>query len=223
MKEEATRFRATADKGDVSGLFTIQDGAESLVVLGHAASTDIHHRSMTHIARSLAEVNIATFRYNFPYMERGGGRVDGRAVCYETVRSAVAHTADRVPEATLFAGGRSFGGRMTSMAAADASLAVRGLVFYAFPLHPARKPATDRADHLSEVGKPMLFLSGTRDTLADLLPLEPVVEDLSGATLHILDTADHSFGVLKRSGQTEEGVYVEAAKVVGDWIESNPK
>jgi predicted alpha/beta-hydrolase family hydrolase len=219
VNEEATRFLATEEKGDVSGLFTIPDGARSLVVLGHAASTDIHHRSMSHIARSLAEVGIGTLRYNFPYMEAGGRRVDSRAVCYATVRSAVSHAGKKVPALALFAGGRSFGGRMTSMAAADDALGVRGIIFYAFPLHPAKKPGIERAAHLMDTGLPMLFLSGTRDALADLTLLEPVVADLAGASLHILDTADHSFGVLKRSGHTEESTHVEAASVVRAFVQ----
>ena len=218
MNEKATRFLATAEKGEVSGLFTIPDGARSLVVLGHAASTDINHRSMVHVARSLAEVGIGTLRYNFPYMEAGGRRVDGRAVCYETVRAAVAHAGEKEPNLSLFAGGRSFGGRMTSMAAADDDLAVRGMIFYAFPLHPSKKPGIDRAEHLADVALPMLFLSGTRDALADLSLLEPIVTDLVDATLHVLDTADHSFGVLKRSGHTEEDTYAEAASVAKEWI-----
>ena len=219
MKEETTRFIATEEKGEGSGLLTLPDSARSLLVLGHAASTDIHHRSMAQIARSLADVGIGTLRYNFPYMERAGRRVDGRAVCYETVRSAVAHTRGMLPDIDLLAGGRSFGGRMTSMAAAEGGLDVGGIVFYAFPRHPSRKPGVERADHQSDVKIPMLFLTGTRDALADLSLLEPIVEGLPAGTLHILDTADHSFGVLKRSGYTDDGAYASAADAVKKWID----
>ena len=219
MKEEATSFLATEEKGPVSGILTIPDDAEDVLVLAHAASTDIHHRSMVSIAESLGAVGVATLRYNFPYMEKGGRRVDGRPVCYATVRAAVAHAHALAPGLRPFAGGRSFGGRMTSMAAADGGIdGLRGIVFYAFPLHPAKKPSIDRAEHLAGVALPMLFLSGTRDALAEMELLRSVVAGLPTASLQVIDTADHSFGVLKRSGQTTEQVYADSAAVVKMWL-----
>lgn len=215
---EKLTFRATERKGDVSALWCCPEDASHALVLSHAASTSMAHASMQAIAEALYAVGIATFRYNFPYMEKGGGGLDGKATCFETVRSAVAVAGELGGEMPILAGGRSFGGRMTSMAMADAPIpSVRGIVFYAFPLHPAKKPSVDRADHLSEVGVPMLFLSGTRDALADLELLEPIVGGLPHSTLRVLDTADHSFKVLKRSGLTEELVQREAAEAVRDW------
>ena len=212
------KFVATAKKGEVSALWACPDQATHALVLAHAASTNIEHGSMVAIAEALHNVGIATFRYNFPYMERGGGGLDGKATCYATVRSAVARAAEEAGDLPLLAGGRSFGGRMTSMASAEEAIpGLKGIVFYAFPLHSSKKPSTDRADHLAEVGVPLLFLTGTRDTLAELDLLEPVVERLPDATLHIIDSADHSFKVLKRSGMTEETAQKQAAETVSAW------
>jgi hypothetical protein len=214
-----SRFVATEEKGEVSSLLVRPDGARWLLVLGHGASTNMRHRTLQTIAERLADVGIATFRYNFPYMERGGGGRDAQAVSLATVRSAVAAAHEAASDLSLLAGGHSFGGRMTSLAAAEAPLErVRGLVFFSFPLHPAGKPAIERAEHLSHVTVPMLFLSGTRDELADLNLLRPVCERLGKqATLHLLDTADHGFKVQKRSRQSDEDVFVEMARVVKEW------
>jgi hypothetical protein len=166
----------------------------------------------------MANFRIATFRYNFPYMEYGKGR-DSKEVCTLTVRSAVAAAHEAAPDLPLFAGGHSFGRRMTSTAASEAPLDhVYGLVFCSVPLHQPGKPDTKRADHLSAVTVPMLFLSGTRDELADLGLLQPVCRKLGGrATLHLLDTADHGFRVLKRSRKTDEDVFAEMARVTTEW------
>lgn len=216
MSQEAKelRFLATPEKGEVSALLVRPDDATHLLVLGHGASTNMRHATLQSIAERLAEVRIATFRYNFPYSEYGKGR-DGQAVCTQTVRSAVA--AAREAGLPLLAGGHSFGGRMTSTAASESPLAgVVGLVFFSFPLHLAGKPETKRADHLAAVSVPMLFLSGTRDELADLTLLKPVVKKL-GATLHELDTADHGYKVLKKSRASTEDVFVEMAHAVRGW------
>lgn len=222
MSYESTEstFVATEEKGEVSSLLMRPDGARWLLVLGHGASTNLRHRTLQTIAERLADVCIATFRFNFPYMERGGGGRDSQAVSLATVRSAVAAARAAAGDLSLLAGGHSFGGRMTSLAAAQAPLEhVRGLVFFSFPLHPAGKPATERAEHLSQVSVPLLFLSGTRDELADLTLLRPVRERLGDrATLHLLDTADHGFKVQKRSRQSEEDVFVEMARVIAGWI-----
>ena len=215
---EEMKFLATPEKGEVSALLVRPGGASHLLVLGHGASTNMRHITLQTIAERLSEAGIATFRYNFPYTEYGTGR-DSQAVCTTTVRQAVAaaHKAD--PDLPLLAGGHSFGGRMTSTAASESPLDhVRGLVFFAFPLHQPGKPESKRAEHLSGVTVPMLFLSGTRDELADLKLLRPVCKKLGKrATLHALDTADHGFRVLKRSRKSEEDVFVEMARVVCEW------
>jgi predicted alpha/beta-hydrolase family hydrolase len=216
-------FLATPEKGNVSALLIQPRDATHLLVLGHGASTNMRHATLQTIAEHLAEVGIATFRYNFPYMEYGKGR-DSTAVCTATVRSAVAAARKAVPSLPLLAGGHSFGGRMTSTAASESPLdGVRGLVFFAFPLHQPAKPDTKRADHLSAVMVPMLFLSGTRDELTQLDLLQSVCKKLgTRATLHLLDTADHGFRILKRSRKSEEDVFAEMARVVREWA-SRPK
>ena len=172
------------------------------------------------IAERLAEQNIATFRYNFPYSEKGGGRNSVRT-CTETIRSAVAAAQDACPDLPVLAGGHSFSGRMTSTAQSESLIVgVKGLVFFSFPLHPAGEPATKRADHLANINVPMLFLSGTRDALAELDLLEPVVESLGkNAALHLLDTADHSFKILKRTRVSDEDVFTEMARVMRQWVD----
>jgi predicted alpha/beta-hydrolase family hydrolase len=212
------KFLATPEKGEVSALLVRPADATHLLVLGHGASTNMRHANLQTIAERMADVGIATFRYNFPYMEHGTGR-DSQAVCTATVRSAVAAAHRSAPGLPILAGGHSFSGRMTSNAAAESPLAgVSGLVFFAFPLHQPGKPDTKRADHLGAVTVPMLFLSGTRDELADMDLLKPVCQKLGKlATLHLLDTADHGFKTLKRSRASEEDVFVEMARVVREW------
>jgi predicted alpha/beta-hydrolase family hydrolase len=220
-KIEEMKFIATHEKGKVSALLTLPADANCLLVLGHGASTNMRHTTLQTIAERMAGAGIATFRYNFPYMERGVGR-DSQEVCTTTVRSAVAAAHKAVPDLPLLAGGHSFGGRMTSTAASEAPLEnVDGLVFFSFPLHPPGKPGTKRADHLSAVTVPMLFLSGTRDEMANLDLLQPVCAKLGNrATLHLLDTADHGFRILKRSRKSEEDVFVEMARVLKQWAGS---
>jgi len=173
---------------------------------------------LTTIAEHLADQGVATFRYNFPYSENKRGR-DPNPVCVATIRSAVAAAYKAAPDLPLLAGGHSFSGRMTSTAQSEQPIEnLKGLVFFSFPLHPAGAPATTRAEHLANVNILMLFLSGTRDALAELDLLEPVVKDLGNrATLHLLDTADHSFKVLKKTRQSTEDVFVEMARVVKVW------
>lgn len=215
---EERKFLATPEKGEVSALLIRPEGATHVLVLGHGASTNMRHANLQTIAERLAEVSIGTFRYNFPYMEHGKGR-DSQATCTETVRAAVAAARAAAPGVPLLAGGHSFGGRMTSTAASESPLeGVRGLVFFSFPLHQPGKPDTKRAEHLAAVTVPVLFLSGTRDELADLELLRPVCKGLGKrATLHTLDTADHGFKTLKRSRQSDEDVYVEMARVTREW------
>jgi len=212
------RFTATPEKGLVSALLLRPADATHLLVLGHGASTNMRHRTLEAIAEQLAAVGIATLRYNFPYAERGVGR-DSLQVCVATVRAAVATAREAVPELPLLAGGHSFGGRMTSTAQAEAPLeGVRGLVFFSFPLHMPGKPSAARAEHLSRVQLPMLFLSGTRDALAQLELLRGVVARLGDrATLHQLETADHGYRVLKRQRASQEDIFREMARMVKEW------
>jgi predicted alpha/beta-hydrolase family hydrolase len=212
------KFLAAPEKGEVSALLIRPAEASHLLVVGHGASTNMRHAILQAIAERMAETGVATFRYNFPYMEYGKGR-DSQEVCTATVRSAIAAAHRAAPDLPLLAGGHSFGGRMTSTAASELPLdGVRGLVFFAFPLHQPGKPDTKRADHLSGVTVPMLFLSGTRDELAYLELLQSVRQKLGKrATLHQLDTADHGFRTLKRSRKSAEDVFVEMARILREW------
>jgi uncharacterized protein len=213
------RFVATEEKGEVSALLMRPPEARALLVLGHGASTNMRHAFLEGLSGALAAAGIATFRYQFPYMERGGGGLDGRAVLLATVRAAVGAAEGAAPDLPLFAGGHSMSGRMTSLAAAEAPLPdLRGIVFVAFPLHPAGKPGTERAEHLAQVTVPMLFLQGTRDDLADLELLRPICDRLGNrATLHVVETADHGFKVLKRGRGSDEPVLDELARVIAGW------
>jgi hypothetical protein len=177
----------------VSGLLLLPPAARACFVVAHGAGAGMQHPSMETLATELQELKIATLRYQFPYMERGSGRPDRPELCHATVRAAVTEAARLAPNLPLIAGGRSFGGRMTSQAQAISPLpGVRGLAFLAFPLHPADRPSNERAEHLFEVKIPMLFLQGTRDALADLNTLQDVVKRLGKlATLKLLDDADH--------------------------------
>lgn len=213
-------IRATV-QSEVSALLMLPENPVYLLVLAHGAGANMRHITMQTIAERLADVGIATLRYNFPYMEEGRPRVDSPEISTATVRAAVAKAREVAPDLPLLAGGHSFGGRMTTTAASQGPLeGVRGLVLCSFPLHMPDKPSTKRAEHLSSVTVPMLFLSGTRDKLADLDLLKPVVEKV-GATLHLLDTADHSYKVLKRTRESKEDVFVEIARVVREWAASH--
>ncbi len=222
VRTSTFKFIATPEKGEVSALLMRPEGATHLLVLGHGASSNMRSPMLTTIAENLAEQGIATFRYNFPYSEKGGGR-NSVATCTETIRSTARSAHEAAPDLAILAGGHSFSGRMTSTAASESPIEhVKGLVFFSFPLHPAGEPATKRADHLANVTVPMLFLSGTRDALAELDLLEPVVKQLGRtATLHLLDTADHSFKILKRTRQSDEDVFAEMARSAREWIDKN--
>ena len=217
-----SKFIATPEKGEVSSILIRPDNTKWLLVLGHGAGTNMRHATLQTIAERLADIGIATFRYQFPYMERGGGGREAQAVALATVRSAVAAAYAAAGDVSILVGGHSYSGRMSSLTAAEAPIEnVRGLVFFAFPLHPSGREGTERADHLADVTVPMLFLSGTRDKLAVLDLLEPVCENLGDkATLHLLDTADHGFKVLKRSRKSDEDVFVEMARVLSEWVET---
>jgi uncharacterized protein len=217
--------RLTIDVNDttqVSGLLEITKGSKLCLVLAHGAGAGMEHPFMAAIAQELAARDIATLRYQFPYMERGEKRTDAPPLCHATVRAAVAAAAQLIPELPLIAGGKSFGGRMTSQAQAVNPLTgVRGLAFFGYPLHPPDKPSIDRAAHLSKIKIPMLFLQGTRDNLADLTLLRPLVGELEiRATLKVLEGADHSFHVLKRSGRTDAEVKREMIDAFIAWAEN---
>ncbi len=204
----------------VSGLWECPADARACLVLAHGAGAGMTHKAMAATADGLAARGIATLRYQFPYMEKGGKRVDPPAVAHKAVRAAVAEANARARGLPLFAGGRSFGGRMTSQAqAAEPLQGVRGLVFFAFPLHTAGKPSTDRAAHLAEVKVPMLFLQGTKDLLADLPLLEGVVSNLGErATLVLADEADHSFHVPAKTGRKDLEVLAELLDRAAAWM-----
>lgn len=193
-----------------------------LYVLAHGAGAGMRHRFLEAMGAALAERGVATFRYQFPYMDAGGRRPDPPGILEASVRSAVGRAAEAAPDLPLVAGGKSLGGRMTSGAAAKAPLpGVRGLVFLGYPLHPPGKPATHRADHLDRVDVPMLFLQGTRDTFATPDLLASVIGRLGGrATLHPVEGGDHSFGVPKRSGRTPDEVMDELADTMVAWTRS---
>ena len=215
---EEVRFVATREQGEVSAILIRPAKASALIVMGHGASSTMRHATLQTIAERMAAAGIATFRYNFPYSEHGRGR-DAQPVCVETVRSAVRKAREAAPDLLLLAGGHSFGGRMTSTAMSEAPIeGVRGLVFFSFPLHLAGRPAIKRAEHLDAVKVPMLFLSGTRDELADLTLLKGVCERLGERVkLHLLDTADHGFRVLKKSRASKEDVFDEMARTALVW------
>ena len=210
---------ASADP--LSALLMKPPQARACYVFAHGAGAGMAHASMEAIAAGLADRGIATLRYQFPYMEKGSKRPDSPAVSHAAVRSAVAEAARCCAGLPLIAGGKSFGGRMTSQAQAiDALPGVRGLAFFAFPLHPAGKPSSDRARHLADVDIPMLFLQGTRDALAELSLLEPMVKKLGkSATLHLVKDADHSFHVLKSSGRNDREVMTEVLDAFATWAD----
>jgi predicted alpha/beta-hydrolase family hydrolase len=207
--------------GAVSAVLMQPANARACYILAHGAGAGMRHASMDKIAEGLSDRGIATFRFNFPYMENKQGRPDQPAIAHATIRAAVEEAARLCPGVTLVAGGKSFGGRMTSQAQAKAALpGVKGLAFLGFPLHADKKPSTERAEHLAQVEIPMLFLQGTRDGLADLGLLKPVVAALGAkATLHEVEGGDHSFAVLKKSGRTNEEALTEVFDTLSAWID----
>lgn len=216
------RFVATDSSGQVSALLLRPDDARALYVYAHGAGAGMSHAFMEATARRLHDRGVATLRYQFPYMEAGRGGPNRPPILIETVRSAVAAAGVLAPDLPLVAGGKSMGGRMTSTAAAKEPLVdVRGLAFFGFPLHPSGKPSTARGDHLADVGLPMLFLQGTRDKLADLDLLRPVLATVRPEpTVAVLEGADHGFHVLRRSGRTDDEVLDEACDRFVAWVDA---
>ena len=209
-----------ANSGSVSTLLIRPAEARACFVFAHGAGAGMTHPFMETFATGLGERGVASLRYQFPYMEKGSRRPDPPGIAQAAVRAAVAEAGLSCPGLPLIAGGKSFGGRMTSQAQASAPLAgVRGLAFLGFPLHPAGKPSSDRAKHLAEVHVPMLFMQGTRDNLAELALMEPVVTSLGpSASLHLVREADHSFHVLARSGRNDREVMKEILDTFSTWI-----
>jgi uncharacterized protein len=218
---ERLRF-AVEGAGEVSAILMRPAEARWLLALAHGAGAGMTHPFLEKLARELAAVGVATFRYQFPYMEQRRRVPDSPSVAAATVASAVRAAPEAAPGLPLLAGGKSFGGRMSSQAASLGLLdGVEGLVSFGFPLHPPNKPGTKRAEHLAKVRIPMLFLQGTRDTLADLKLLRPICKDLGSlATLHVIETADHSFHVLKGAGKTDADVMRELAQTTACWAEN---
>jgi uncharacterized protein len=224
MAEEIQSKFSVPNAGEVSSILLQPDGARCLLVLGHGAGAGMRHPFMGALSRELAAEKIATFRYQFPYMENRRKAPDRPPTLTATVAAAVQAAHSAAPELPLLAGGKSMGGRMTSTAASENLIpAVRGLVFFGFPLHPPKQPATKRGDHLANVTQPMLFLQGTRDDLADLKLLKPICKKLGKlATLHIIEGADHSFHVLKSAGKTDAEVLRELAHTTAEWAATLP-
>ncbi|MBC5767833.1 alpha/beta hydrolase family protein [Ramlibacter albus] len=221
MSATTTPIRIPLASGQsVSGLLCTPESPSACFVFAHGAGAGMGHAFMASLANALAERGVATLRFQFPFMEEGSKRPDPPAVAQAAVRAAAAEAAQRLPGVPLFAGGKSFGGRMSSQAQAQGGIdGVRGLIFVGFPLHPSGKPATSRAEHLAQVSVPMLFLQGTRDALAELELIEQVTSGLGDrATLVVIDGADHAFHVLARSGRTDADVIAQLADECARWL-----
>lgn len=223
IKEKSIRIKVSETIGEVSGIFMSPPKAGQILVFAHGAGAGMQNKFMEQVSRSLAEKNIATLRFNFPYMEHGKKVPDNKKVCAAVIQAVCEKAAKLCPEVPLFAGGKSFGGRMTSTAASDGLLSrVRGIVFFGFPLHAPGKPSDERAEHLFSVKIPMLFLQGTRDSLASLDLLKPVCKKIGKkAKLFIIDGADHSFNVPKESKLKSSEVIELICSEVKDWFKKN--
>jgi uncharacterized protein len=218
-KPAEINFSAGDKAGKVSGLITSAKGARALLVLAHGAGAGMRHKFMEQVAEKLADRGVATFRYQFPYMEKGIKRPDSEAILIATVRAAVSAAKKYVDGLPIFAGGKSMGGRTTSLAAAREPLDdARGLIYFGFPLHAAGKPSADRGEHLFDIELPMLFLQGSRDALADLKLLEPLCSRLGRAELFVLEGGDHSFHLLKSSGRSDDQALNDATRKVASWM-----
>ena len=219
---EARELSIAVGSERVSGLLLRPDGSKALFVFAHGAGVGMRHANMESNARGLAERGIATLRYQFPYMEKGSKRPDPPRIAHAAVRAAVAQAGELAGDLPLFAGGRSYGGRMTSQAQSLEPLrGVRGLAFLGFPLHPAGAPGIERAEHLAQVQLPMLFVSGERDALAELALLKGIVAGLAErATLHVIAAADHTLKVPASSGRSNAEAEGEALHVIAEWIAS---
>jgi uncharacterized protein len=214
------QFFVNDKAGAVSGLLIKPSDARGLLLLGHGAGAGMRHRFMEDVAAKLAQRGVATLRYQFPYMEKRTKRPDTEAMLTDTVRAAVTAAKKQAGDLPLFAGGKSMGGRMTSLAAAKAPLdGVRGLIFFGFPLHAAGRPGAERGEHLADMTVPLLFLQGSRDVLAELKLLEPLCAKLGKrAELFIVKGGDHSFHMLKSAGKSDEEVLAVVADKAAAWM-----
>jgi uncharacterized protein len=203
MKIESFKIHISDSIGSVSAESIIPENMKSLLVLAHGAGADMNHKFMKLLAKGLAEIGIGTVRFNFPFMENKKGRPDPGPVAEKTIESVILKAKELFPTVRLFAGGKSFGGRMTSNLLSKRPLDIKGIIFYGFPLHPPGKPSADRAAHLKTVAVPMLFLQGTRDALATLSLIQEVTSSLDRATLKIFEGADHSFAAGKKDVMSE--------------------
>ncbi len=219
-RTKEVKFVVNDKAGAVSGLLLQPSGACALLLLAHGAGAGMRHRFMEEIAAKLADEEVATLRYQFPYMEKQARRPDSQGVLTDTVRATVAAAAQYARDLPLFAGGKSMGGRMTSLAAAKQPLdGVRGLIFFGFPLHAAGRPGAERGEHLREINIPMLFLQGSRDALAELNLLKPLCARLGRRSeLFVIDGGDHSFHMLKSVGKSDEEVLSDLAQKTAGWI-----
>tara|TARA_B110000977_G_C11032709_1_gene475872 strand:- start:943 stop:1590 length:648 start_codon:yes stop_codon:yes gene_type:complete len=207
------------DDTTLPAIYSPAGHASALLVLAHGAGAGFEHDHMSALSLALNNMGISTLRFNFPFMQEGRRRVDNADVCIATIARAVATATRLCPKVKLFVGGHSFGGRMSTHYAVEHPSTAAGIILFSFPLHPSKKPATKRAAHLSAINEPMLFLSGDRDTLAEAALLQSVTAPLANARLHWLETADHSYKILKRTRKSAEHVYAEAARVASAWIE----
>ena len=214
------RFLVDEKAGEVSGLLFRPQGATALIVLAHGAGAGMRHKFMEEICAKLADRGVATLRYQFPYMEKGNKKPDSEALLTATVRSAMTAAKQVAGGISTFAGGKSMGGRMTSLAAAKEPLdGISGLIFFGFPLHAAGKPSAERGKHLAEISLPMLFLQGSRDMLADLRLLKPLCQRLGKRVeLFVVDGGDHSFHMLKSSGRSDDTVLDQIVDEVAAWL-----
>ncbi len=220
IRESAGAFQVSDERGSVSSILLRPPEARALLVLGHGAGTNARHPFMEQLAQALADTDIATFRFNYPYSESGRGGMDGERVRLATVQGAVAAAQESASDLPIFAGGHSMSGRMFTLAASKGMIdGLAGFVSFAFPLHQPRRPDVARARHLAKVDAPTLFVSGDRDAMARPDLLRGVVSELPvAARLHVIGGADHGFKVLKRSGRTADDVLAEAARVTSDWM-----
>lgn len=227
MTESNLQFTATVEKGLVSARLNRPKDSRALIVLAHGAGANMLHQHMQSITSALEHQGLATLRFNFPYMEAGGKRTDSKPVCIETISGAVNLANEVASDLPLFLGGHSFGGRMSSHAVDEGDVSgqafdrCRGLIYFSFPLHASKKPDIKRADHLHRIKMPMLFLSGTRDSLADRELLEDVTHKIPNAELNWLETADHGFKILKRRRQSAEDVYQEASRITASFVDKH--
>ena len=221
MRSEIS-FSVSPEQGHVSVIFERPKNALAGLIIAHGAGTDMRHQFMEALCLGFSERQFATFRFNFPYKEKGKAGPNSAKILKQTIRQAVKTASERMPEIPLFAGGKSMGGRMTSLAASEEELAhINGLIFFGFPLHAAGKPGIERAEHLMSVKHEMLFLQGPRDALAKPELLLPIIKNLGGkADVHMVEGADHSFKVLKRSKRTQEDVMNELVQVSSEWMKS---